>query len=214
MQPSPPSPASPGPPGARPSRWLDQEDGYGWMSILLHWATATVIIVLWFIGDSIVSDPTGGTRRLHTTVALSAYVLLGFRIWWRMKYGHPQPLPTQAKWVYKLGVAMHYFMVAAIVVALVTGPMQALSAGQPLFLFDLAIPTPAIPWLFGPMHALHRLATHTLMIAVLIHFLAVIKHVSVDRDGSFDRMMTPPDEKSASAIHKKKAAGPEGPAAG
>src|SRR5688572_19879927 len=103
---------------AKPSRWLDQPDGYGWISILLHWATATIIIVLWFIGDSIVSDPTGGTRRLHTTLGLSTYVLLGLRVWWRMKYGHPRPLPTQAKWVYSLGKLMHYFMAATIVVAL------------------------------------------------------------------------------------------------
>jgi cytochrome b561 len=197
----------------RPNRWLDQPDGYGWISILLHWTTATAIIALWFIGDSIASDPTGGTRRLHTTLAVSVYALLALRIWWRVKYGHPRHLPAQAKWVYKLGVAMHWFMAALIIVAIISGPLQALSAGQPLYLFDLAIPAPAIPWLFGPMHALHHWATNTLMLAALVHFLAVIKHVSVDRDGSFDRMLTPPDDRFPPPPPKTKAAGPEGPAA-
>ena len=203
-----------GPTQTKPNRWLDQRDGYGWVSILLHWATAAVIITLWFIGDSIVSDGSGATRRLHTTVALSAYVLLAVRIWWRFKYGHPRPLPTQAKWVYGLGVAMHWFMVGAIVTALVTGPLQALTAGQPLYLFSLAIPTFAVPWLFAPMHLLHHWATNGLMIAVLIHFMAVMKHISVDRDGSFDRLMLPPDKPPVTAIPQKDTAGPEGPAAG
>ena len=105
-------------------------------------------------------------------------------------------------------------MVGAIVTALVTGPLQALTAGQPLYLFSLAIPTRAVPWLFAPMHLLHHWATNGLMIAVLIHFMAVMKHVSVDRDGSFDRMMLPPDETPVPAIPQKETAGPEGPAAG
>ena len=79
-------------------RILDTRTGYGWISIALHWLTAIVILTLWFIGSSIQSDLATGstsTLRLHTSIAITAYVLLWARVIWRFKFGHPDATPEQ-----------------------------------------------------------------------------------------------------------------------
>ena len=73
-------------------RWRDTRTGYGWLSIALHWLTAIAILTIWFVGSSIQNDLAAGSEsslRLHTSIAISAYVLLWFRVIWRFKQGHP-----------------------------------------------------------------------------------------------------------------------------
>ena len=41
------------------SRFADTSISYGWVSIVLHWLTATVVIALWFLGQSIDSAEAG-----------------------------------------------------------------------------------------------------------------------------------------------------------
>jgi len=45
------------------SNLYDSDSVYGWISILLHWATAVVIIILWFIGKSIMNAPAEDVMR-------------------------------------------------------------------------------------------------------------------------------------------------------
>ena len=77
-------------------RTTDTRTGYGWVSIALHWTTAIIVLTLWFVGSSIHSDPEtqDSTLRLHTSIAITAYLLLWARVIWRFKIGHPGPLPN------------------------------------------------------------------------------------------------------------------------
>ena len=74
-------------------RTTDTRTGYGWVSIALHWTTAIIVLTLWFVGSSIQSDPgtQESTLRLHTSIAITAYLLLWARVIWRLKIGHPGP---------------------------------------------------------------------------------------------------------------------------
>ena len=50
----------------------DTPAGYGWISILLHWVTAVVIIVMLFAGSSIAStDPQERSAALNFHTSLS-----------------------------------------------------------------------------------------------------------------------------------------------
>src|SRR5580692_11602352 len=80
----------------RPMRLADTQNGYGWMSIALHWTTAIIVLVMWFIGNSIaVSHGVDQDKliRLHTTIAILAYALVWLRVLWRVFNCHPGPLP-------------------------------------------------------------------------------------------------------------------------
>lgn len=189
-------------PPPRRIRWQDGPRSFGWVSILLHWFGAAVIVTLLFAGDSInASKGLSGDAalRFHTTLALCAYALLWTRVIWRVAKGHPRRLPRQSRGSYAIATPAHWILLAALAVMLVTGPTMAWAGGLPLRLFSLDIPSPIAPtfWLFQAMHAGHLAAAWILGWGTLLHVLAVIKHVAVDRDGSFDRMMVPYDDGDA-----------------
>jgi cytochrome b561 len=191
--------AAPIPGQPRRARWLDGTADFGWISILLHWTAAIVLVSLLFIGNSIeASDAADRDRalRLHTTLALAVYVLLWLRVIWRMAKGHPQPLPRQGKIAYAIGKPFHYLLLGAIAVMLLTGPLMAWSGELPLRLWTLAIPSPigADSRLFSFMRAGHIAAATVLGWGTLIHIVAVVWHVAIDRDGAFDRMVAPQAE--------------------
>jgi cytochrome b561 len=186
------------PPPPRRIRWQDGPRSFGWVSILLHWLGAAVILTLLFAGNSIhASKGVNGDAalRFHTTLALSAYALLWMRVIWRVARRHPGRLPRQSRGSYAIAAPAHWILLAAIAVMLITGPLMAWAGGLPLRLFSLDISSPIAPtpWLFETMHAGHLAAAWILGWGALLHVLAVVKHMAVDRDGSFDRMMVPCD---------------------
>ncbi len=61
------------------SNLIDSDSVYGWISILLHWITAIVIIVLWFIGKGVMNaepDSVDAQRQLHVSIAASAWMII------------------------------------------------------------------------------------------------------------------------------------------
>src|SRR5262245_32849023 len=107
----------------------DRRSGYGWISIALHWLAAAAILVLLFLGDSI---GAGGqeARGLHTTVAACIWLALALRVGWRLVQGHPERMATQGKFSYLAGKAVHFILLAAISLMLVSGPLAGWASGQ------------------------------------------------------------------------------------
>jgi len=173
----------------------DTQNGYGWISIVLHWTTAVIILVMWFIGDSIaVAEGASQDKliRLHTSIAILAYALLWLRVLWRVSKGHPGPLPKQRGVFYRIGVGVHLIMVAAIAVLLVSGPLMAWSGDIPIRVFDwFSIPAPfgMNAGFFSAAHAVHVGAATVLIIGATLHIGGVIKHVAFNRDGTFAKML-------------------------
>ena len=86
------------------SRLRDTAAGYGWISIALHWITGVAVLVLLFVGSSIASaEDRDGMVLLHTSIALSSYAFLWARIVWRVRTGHPGPLPNQRRSFFLVG---------------------------------------------------------------------------------------------------------------
>jgi cytochrome b561 len=187
------------------SRLKDGPDRYGWISIALHWISACVIFTLWFIGDSIGARGAPSfdeTVRAHTTIALGFYALLWARAIWRFKYGHPKPSPHHSKTSFLIGNIAHYLMMTCLAVMLVSGPIMAWSGGIPLRIFDwrIAAPFPINGELFAFAHSIHVTAASILIWTILLHITGVVKHLVIDHDGTFDRIMVPeavPDRGSA-----------------
>ena len=178
-------------------RLKDTPTGYGWISILLHWITAILILVMLFVGNSI--EAVGGSVRieainLHTSIGLSAYVLLLGRIVWRFAYGHPGPQEGQQGVFYVIGKWVHYIMLVALGVMIVTGPVMAWASGLDIAVFDwLTIPASAVPNypLRDALHVVHRFCAIVLFVGFLLHLGGVYKHTAFNRDGTFIKMIIP-----------------------
>lgn len=173
----------------------DTQNGYGWISIVLHWTTAIIICSMWFIGNSIaVAEGVNQDRliRLHTTIAILAYALLWLRVLWRVFSGHPGPLPKQRGVCYQIGVGVHLIMVAAIAALLVSGPLMAWSGDIPIRVFDwFSIPAPFAKnaGFFSAAHTVHGGAATVVIIGAALHIGGVIKNAAFNRDGTFAKML-------------------------
>ena len=178
-------------------RLNDTKSGYGWISIAFHWLTAAVVIAMWTIGSLAQGDAQGEGKvgfdfvHLHTTIGMTAYVLLWARIIWRFKVGHPGPRAGQSATLYPIAKAVHYLLLLALGVALVSGPLTVWLAGDAIEAFSLALPSP-----FGKLPAaqdiarnVHGVTTMAVFGAIALHVLAVIKHAVFNRDGTFDKIM-------------------------
>jgi cytochrome b561 len=178
----------------RPVRLTDTKNGYGWVSIAFHWLTAAIVIAMWTIGSLAQGDTQDGGfdfLNLHTTIGMTAYVLLWARIIWRFKLGHPGPRAGQSAMLYPIAKAVHYLLLLALGVALVSGPLTVWLAGDAIEVFSLALPSP-----FGNLvgaqeiaRSVHGATTMVVFGAIALHVLAVIKHAVFNRDGTFDKIM-------------------------
>jgi cytochrome b561 len=174
-------------------RFRDTPTGYGWVSIILHWLVAAAIVALLFVGDSIgsVGDPM---LQVHTSIALVAYVVIAVRIWWRFKEHHPGPAEGQAGWSYTVGKVVHYILVIASGVMLISGPLQAWSGNMPIRMFNwFSIPSPfgQSPVLFEIAHNAHVSGAVTLAVGTLLHIGGVLKHTIWNRDHTLIKIFVP-----------------------
>ena len=175
----------------------DTSDGYGWVSILLHWTTAIVIVVLLYLGNSIAGfegDERSRAVVSHTSLAVAAYLILWLRIVWRFVYRHPGPLPAQGRLFFTIGKWVHMITLVALACMLLTGPLMVWTMGQPIQVYDwFAIPTPLsadFP-LNALLHSLHRSAAIVIFIGILLHIGGVYKHTAFNQDGTLTKIIIP-----------------------
>ena len=175
----------------------DTATGYGWGSILLHWITAVIIVVMLYVGSTIESLAGAERQRtlvLHTSIAITSYVLLWLRIVWRFVYGHPGPLAKQGRLFFLMGKWVHMAMLVALAIMLISGPFLVWTMGEPIRVFDwFAVPSPleANSELNLTLHAVHRWAAIVIFVAILLHIGGVYKHTAFNQDGTLTKMIIP-----------------------
>lgn len=180
-------------------RLKDAPSGYGWLSIALHWLNAVAVVMLWFIGNKMtgagVAEPQAAELlNVHTSVAVTVYALVWARIGWRLHAGHPGGLPDQGRIRFAIARAVHYTLLAAIAVMLISGPLQVWLAGDAIGFYDLgAIPSPLAPsarWQ-AVFETAHRWGGNVLFAVALVHMTAAARQL-VFAQGETARRMTAP----------------------
>jgi len=180
----------------------DTATGYGWTSIVLHWLTTFAIIALLYFGSSIaayVGDDRAAAVRLHTSIAGVSYVFLWMRIVWRFVYGHPGPLSGQRGLFFLIGKWVHYIVLGALAVMLVSGPLTAWAGNGAIQVFDwVTIPSPFAQnfALRDFMHSVHRMSAIVVFIGILLHLGGVYKHTAFNQDGTLVKMILPGRERA------------------
>ena len=158
---------------------LDQADSFGWVSILVHWLTTVVIITLWFIGRSIAEqgllEAVDARRSLHITIALSAWLLLLFRIVWRLRMHHPRA-KGQTLFIHRFARTVHYTMLAVLSLMMISGPIMAWMDNKTIT--DVA-------------YVVHSNGANVLFGLVLLHIGGTLKHIVFHEDDTIVRMLWP-----------------------
>jgi cytochrome b561 len=175
----------------------DTENGYGGVSILLHWLAAITMIALFVLGQA-AEDATDSDRKallgLHISIAISMYLILVGRIGWRLFNGRPKVLIQQSKPLMLLAHWIPIILLAGLALMLLSGPIMVWSKGYPINIFGLiSLPSPLgkMETLHEVMEALHKLGAKLLFFAFALHMLGVLKHLIIDRDNTLKRMLVP-----------------------
>lgn len=174
----------------------NRSERYGLTAIALHWVMALLIITLLVLGYYMTDIPKGVPNRadyfnLHKSLGVLAIVLIMFRLGWRRS--HPVPkLPTNVSgWTVTAAWWCHLLLYICMVLQPLTGYLSSSFNKYGVKFFGVELPkwgweSPVLRDLFMKFH--HLIAV-LLVALVLVHVLAAFKHLLLDRDRVFQRML-------------------------
>ena len=175
---------------------LEKPTRYGYIAMLLHWLMAVLIITAFALGVLMVDIPGLTPTKLryfswHKWLGVTVLSLAALRLLWRLWRGAPLavPMPRWQQRASAIGHATLYLLMFAVPLS---GYFYSLAAGVPvvyLGLWPLPVLMEADPVLKPLLKQLHLALVYTLLVMVVVHVLAAIKHQFIDRDGLLKRML-------------------------
>ncbi|MAS04740.1 MAG: hypothetical protein CL534_08610 [Ahrensia sp.] len=164
----------------------DRFAGYSRRSIVLHWLSAVVIVVLYM-------NQSPNSASFHIGLGLIAAPLLYWRV--RTRFAHGYPRITELSLPFNLGARLVMFaLLACIFTLMVTGPLIPLLNGEPYRIFgwlSFTIPFPHFEEAAAIAETAHAIAGHSLMILFALHMLDALTHHFFDKDTILVRMLKP-----------------------
>jgi cytochrome b561 len=168
---------------------------YSRVAVALHWLIAALILTLLPLGWymlSIEKDPNSGWYfSLHKSLGLTVAGLIVLRILWRATH-RPARLPDSVPaWEAKLSTLVQLLLYACMVVMPLAGFLGASYGTHPTQFFGIALPVWATPnhdrseWFFS----IHGVTAWVLVVLIGLHVLGGLKHLLMDKDGVFQRML-------------------------
>ncbi|MBW4051374.1 MAG: cytochrome b [Proteobacteria bacterium] len=166
---------------------------YDKVSILLHWLTAALIILLWIIAQ-VIDDFGRGTPRMmvrsvHIALGVSLAVVIAARLGWRLSPSRRAPLAVAGM----LGVAariVHYGLYALVIGTILLGLTNVWARGDTIFgLFTVPKLAPGNPGLKETVEELHEWFGNAVLIVAALHASAALFHRLILRDDVLRRML-------------------------
>lgn len=170
---------------------------YGVVTISLHWLMAFAIIGmfclgLWMVGLDYYSEWYKKGPDIHRSVGVLLFLLLFFRLGWRLANSHPQPEPNVKNWEVMAAVTVHWALYILIFVIAITGYLISTADGRSVEVFNwFSVPATvtSIPDQAETSGDLHYILAVSLMLLAGLHALAAIKHHFYDKDKTLVRML-------------------------
>ena len=183
-------------------RWDDEQptvftekvmEPYSRRMVIIHWLTVVLLIVAWYLGDTLVD---ARSEKSATLIGYFAHMLAGgtvllltiLRLTFRNVDGAPPPVSNSLMDMVASGIFNGLYILLILLSA--TGFMTVLtsSVGEALMAVDARL----LPAKYtGPAivpHAAHDILVTVLIVVVVMHILGVIKHQFILKDGLMRRM--------------------------
>ena len=170
---------------------------YGWLTIILHWSVAVIIIGLFGLGVWMVDlgyyDPWYKQGpNLHKSIGAILFCLMLFRFVWRKQQQQPNALDTHSSIEKKLSSLVHNLLYLLSFVIMISGYLISTADGRGIEVFQI-ISLPSLGELFANQEdiagEIHKYAAYLLITAVVFHMLAAVKHHFIDKDNTLKRML-------------------------
>jgi cytochrome b561 len=180
--------------GTAPARGVVSR--YTWQAMLLHWLLAVLVIGMLWLGYSLEDIPRNTPARgfyvnLHKSFGVLVLVLVLVRLAWRATHRAPPFPPAMPRWQVLSAVWTHRLLYLCILLQPLSGYLG--SSFNKFGVKFFGIPLPQWGWedkaLRSSFGGIHEVVAVALIVLITIHVLAALKHLLVDRDQVFQRML-------------------------
>src|SRR5271156_7057913 len=167
---------------------------FAFLSRILHWLMAALLVAMLFIGVSMVSSlgDYHWLLALHRPLGILILILAAIRLVTRLLTKAPG-FPPNISQPERLAIKMSELALYTLFIALPLVGWAMLSAGNyPIVMFGAVhLPPilPARPELYATLRETHTLLAYLLFLAFLAHMGAVLFHTLILRDGLLNRML-------------------------
>ena len=168
---------------------------YSWQAMLLHWLLAVIVIGMLGFGYILGEMSRGPTKSfyvdIHRSFGVLALVLVLVRIGWRLRHPPPPLPPSVPRWQRIAAVSSHGLLYLCILLQPLSGYLASAFSSSPVPFFGMTLPQWA--WDDKPLRSffgeVHGIVAITLLVLIAIHVLAALKHLLINRDHVFQRML-------------------------
>ena len=172
-------------------------DSFNTVAILLHWLVAFLLMVQFLIGLDMVDIPKGPDSprafwfNTHKSIGIILGCVILFRLYWRLRSGVPESSAGSANWERITASLSHRLLYFCMVLMPVSGLVGSLFSKYELVFLGIKIPKLFEHDLLIKEVAtnIHQWTAYIFLVIICIHILAAVKHLVVDCDGVFERMM-------------------------
>ena len=169
---------------------------YDKRTIALHWASATLVVLLWCAGQSIDWFPKGtprvSVRSTHILFGLALATLVLVRIWWRSTGGRKLPAAAvtgQQRIASWLHVGLYLLLLATVSLGIANVWVRGDTIYQ---LFTVPEFAPGNKELREQVEDTHALLANTVAVVAVLHAAFALYHHYILRDGVLRRMLRSP----------------------
>lgn len=168
---------------------------YTAVAIWLHWIIGIAILVQLVLGHFMTDLPKDTPDRawyfnLHKSIGVTLTLFILLRIWWRL--GHrPPPLDRLVpNWQVVASKISHWVLYLSMIAMPLTGLIMSSYSKYGVKAWGISILSGSDDksarefWL-----GLHEFTGDLLVIVIAIHVIAALKHLAVEKNGVFQRML-------------------------
>ena len=177
---------------------------YSKTSIVLHWLLAGLILIQFSIGLDMVSIPKGLDENrsfwfnLHKSLGICIAALVFYRLFLRIRLGVLKPLNSMRPWEQLLSSTNHFLLYFCMILMPLSGIFGSLFSKYKLNFFGVPLPKLIDHNILIKelLSQIHQVTSYLFIFLISIHVLAALKHLFIDCDGVFGRMMFRVNQKS------------------
>jgi len=170
---------------------------YDKVAITLHWLVALGVFILVGLGWYMVDIPKGGTSRsfffnLHKSIGVTVGIIVLLRVIWRWNHMPPPLPPGTQNWIVNAAKLSHSLLYALLVLMPIARFVASNFTKYGVTYFGLFKIGPLFAenrTLYELFQGIHHAASEVLVIVVAVHIAAALKHLLVDKDGVFFRIL-------------------------
>lgn len=173
------------------------QNGYGLISILMHWLMALMVFFLFGLGLYMVELTYydawyKGSLDLHKSLGITLLFLWLARVIWRWFSIRPKGVGTSLE--QQIAHWAHLMLYGLMLAIMVSGYLISTADGRAIEVFGL-FSIPALPVSMDQQESvlgdIHQWLAYGLMLLVGGHALAAVKHQFIDKDNTLERMIKP-----------------------